>query len=320
MEVSTDFKVKVRQAMLTSRENYGGSDKAYSKTLEINNAVFSRVKAGEIDKVLDNGEWIRIARKLNVSFKTEDWKIARTEVYNMLEDNFNFCQKNSVSMVFVDECEIGKTVCAQVIISKMKNAFYIDCSQVKTKREFIKAIAIQVGSGTNCKYIEMLENLKYYLNILDSPFICLDEAGDLDFNAFLEIKALMNATVDKCSWYMIGADGLRSKINKGINNHKVGYAEIFSRFSGNFTTIVPKGKDDKINFYKKLIGDVAFVNIPDKSKVNYYINLCLPKFNAIPNKRKKVEELENNIRGLRYLKTSILVNREHEVTKHETSV
>lgn len=311
--IDKDFKIKVREAMLRLRTNFTGSDKAFSNQLEINNAQFSRIKNGEVENIISDGKWISIGRKLQVNINDDDWKIARTEVYDMLEDQFHFCQKNHTSLIFVDECEIGKTVCSQSIVGKMKNAFYIDCSQVKTKRKFIYAIATAVGSGTEGKYEEVLENLKYYLNILENPFIALDEAGDLEFNAFLEIKALQNATVNHCGWFLLGADGLRAKMIKGIDNHKVGYAEIFSRFSGKFLSIVPTDRYQKIDFYKKLIGDVATVNLEDKSKVNYYVNLSIPKFKPTNSKPSKKEDYNDRIRGLRYLRTKILVDRSTDV-------
>ena len=75
----------------------------------------------------------------------------------------------------------------------------------------------------------------------------------------------------------MGADGLRAKINKGINNQKVGYAEIFDRFSDEFIKLVPIGKEDKIEFYKNLIGTVAIANTTDKSKVKQLVRKCISK-------------------------------------------
>lgn len=69
---------------------------------------------------------------------------------------------------------------------------------------------------------------------------------------------------------MIGADGLRAKIDRGVSCKKVGYAEIFDRYS-NFVKLVPTGTDDKEQFYRKLIGDVAYVNVEDKEIVGSLI-------------------------------------------------
>lgn len=302
MELSTEFKQKVWGAMMEARQNFGGADKAFAQTLDIHYSVFSRLQGGYKDRLLSDAEWIDKGRRLNVSMYHSNWKIAKTEVYLQMEENFHFCQKNQASMVLVDDCGIGKTYCAQIIIKKMKNAFYIDCSQYKTKRSFINALANIVGCGSNGKYSEVLANLKYYINLLEKPFICIDEAGDLDYSALLELKGLINGT--NCSWYMIGADGLKAKINKGIRNEKVGFAEIFSRFSDDFVTLVPMNKEKRIDFYKKLIYDVSFVNVNNKDKIPELIAKCIVKLQP---KNRKTTEDENKIKSLRYLKTAIQV-------------
>lgn len=210
-------------------------------------------------------------------------------------------------MILVDDCGIGKTECAKAIISQMKNAFYVDASQTHTKVRFIRQLALVLGCGTKGKYHEVLENVKYALNVLENPFVCIDEAGDLEYSAYLELKGIMNDTVDNCAWFMIGADGLRAKITKGINNHKVGFAEIFSRFSDDFVTLVPKGPEDRKKFYTKLIGDVAYVNLDDKTTVNEVIRSCMVKTDTPYSTRKGQED--GKIKSLRYLKTLVNVNR-----------
>lgn len=180
-------------------------------------------------------------------------------------------------MVLVDDCGIGKTFCTRAIIQNMKNTFYIDCSQAKSKQLFIRLLAKTIGLDNHGKYNEVLANVKYFITTLDKPLIILDEAGDLDYTAFLEIKGIWNATHNACGWYMMGADGLRHKIQLGINKKKVGYAEIFSRFSDEYIKLVPQGKEDKTLFYRDLIGSVAKVNFLDQTKIPKLINKCLEK-------------------------------------------
>lgn len=277
MQLTQTFKEQVRTAVLEARKNYGGSDADYSKKLGISSSIYSRLKAGETDKIISDNTWLTIGRELNVSMKKNNWKIARTTVYNEIESNLLFCQTHSKSMMLVDDCGIGKTFCSQHIIRGLKNAFYVDCSQAKTKQQFIRLIAKTIGVDNQGKFIDVKSNLKYYLNQLETPLIVLDEAGDLDYTAFLELKEMWNATNGSCGWYMIGADGLRNKIERGINGKKVGYAEIFSRFSDSFVKLIPVGKEDRQAYYTQLIGDVATVNSTDKSKLKQHINICIKK-------------------------------------------
>jgi DNA transposition AAA+ family ATPase len=171
--------------------------------------------------------------------------------------------------------EVRKTYTAKYLSKTLNNCFYVDASQSKTRQLFIRNFAKMLGVDDKGKYATVKADIKYYLKMLTSPVVIVDEAGDLDYNAFLELKELWNATDNACGWYMMGADGLRNKIEKGINNKKVGYREIFSRYSDKFMKIVPEDKQERISFYKKLIGDVLSVNMREKVKMNEIVKKCL---------------------------------------------
>jgi len=277
MIATIDFKQKVREEMLSARENYQGSDADYAKSLGTSSSIYSRIKKGEIEKVLADGQWLNIGRILGVSLKSDTWKIAKTTVYQILEESLHFCQQFSKSMVLVDDCGIGKTYCSKHILRTMKNAFYVDCSQAKTKQQFIRLLAKTVGVDHQGKYADVKANLKYFLNLIETPIIVLDEAGDLHYDAFLELKELWNGTDGSCAWFMIGADGLRAKIERGIAGKKVGYREIFSRFSDEFLNVVPSGTSERQAFYRQLLGDVATVNVSDRAKVNRMVQRSIEK-------------------------------------------
>ncbi|MCF6184225.1 MAG: ATP-binding protein, partial [Bacteroidales bacterium] len=63
-----------------------------------------------------------------------------------------------------------------------------------------------------------------------------------------------------CAFYMMGADGLKAKIERNINNEKVGYTEIFRRFGGRFQKVSPQGKEAVEQFNKEQLATVAKAN------------------------------------------------------------
>jgi len=293
MQLTTEFKQKVINAILKARENYSGSDSSFAKSLDMNNSVFSRIKNGETKKILSEASWLNLAREFKVSNKKSNWNIARTKVYVELESNINHCKQYSKAMILIDSCGIGKSFCSKHIISKMKDAFYVDCSQGKTRQQFIRMIAKAIGIDSKGRYVDVKNNLKFALNnILEKPIIVLDDAGYLDYPAFLELQELWNGTEDSCGWYMIGDDSLQYKIMKGIEKKKIGYKAIFSRFLDEYIHITPVGLENKRDFLRDLIGSVAIVNLKDKSKVNKYLKKCIGKETT-----------------LRYLKNLIQVNQ-----------
>jgi hypothetical protein len=288
IKITPEFKTKVVAALLAARTNFDGDDKAFAEQHNLHPSVYNQVKNGKpLDGLINSNKWLEIARKLDVSTKDRQWNIVRTSVFVMLEKDIIFCQDNSQSKICVDNTGIGKTATAKYLSRTRKNVFYVDCSQAKTKQQFVRLLAQTIGVDSAGKYIDVKANLKYYIKMLPNPLIILDEAGDLEYTAFLELKELWNATEGACGWYMIGADGLRDKISKGIKNKKVGFAEIFSRYLEKYTAPVPIDRTEKIAWYKQLITQVLNANLEDKTKINDIVKRCL------------IVDTNGNIGGLR---------------------
>ena len=100
----------------------------------------------------------------------------------------------------------------------------------------------------------------------------LDEAGDLQYEAFLELKALWNATERCCGWYMMGADGLRAKIDRNVEGMKVGYTEMLSRFGDTYSRVTPEDEKERQKFLKAQASIVAKVNAPEGTNIMQIVN------------------------------------------------
>lgn len=275
LEITTDFRNRVAAALLDARDNYDGSDAAFAKKHSINASIYSRIKSGEREKVIKPEQWLNLGRLLDVSPDERRWNMARTEVFNQIEEEVKFCQAFHKSRVFVDDCAIGKTYSAKYLSRTLKNCFYVDASQSKTKILFARSLAKCIGVDSSGTYADVKQNIKYYLNAIPNPIVIIDEAGDIEYPAFVDLKEYWNATDGSCGWYMMGADGLEKKIKEGIKHKTPSYREIFSRFSDKFSFSVPKGKQEKIGFYRQLITDVLSVNMTDKAKLPSIVNKCL---------------------------------------------
>ncbi len=259
--VATDLKKRIKAAIEKDREKYP-SDARHAKVLDINPSQYSELKKGKLDRNLSDTNWINIARKLDVNPNTRsDWKTARTLTFRKISDHLKACQEESISAILCDIPDIGKTYTAKHYVRNNKNAVYIDCSQVKSKQRFIRKIAKEFGVDSNGKYKDVYENLVYYVRTLDRPLIILDEAGDLHTNSFLEIKALWNAMEYCCGWYMMGADGLRAKIERNVGNIKIGFAEIVSRYGSRFQRVSPEGKESREEFLDQQAVSIAKANL-----------------------------------------------------------
>jgi len=272
--LTTDIKKRILEAIATNRRNYP-SDAKHAAVLGISASVYNSLKKGQTERALSDANWIGIARRLGVSLRDEvAWKGAKTETFKYITAQLEMCQQRSLSVILCDIPNIGKTFTARWYVKEHSNAVYIDCSQVKTKRAMVKRIAKEFGIDVTGKYQDAYEDLVYYLRSIDQPLIILDEAGDLQYEAFLELKALWNATEMCCGWYMMGADGLRAKIERSVDAKKVGYAEMFSRYGGKYSQVTPNESQARERFLNEQARIVATVNAPEGADIAQIVRKC----------------------------------------------
>jgi DNA transposition AAA+ family ATPase len=265
--ITNEIKAKITEAMKATRKNYTSASRM-AVALGISNSALSNVFAGKWEGQLSDANWIGIARRLDVQITgSVELVTARTHVFEFITEQLKACQMDAISAILCDVTDIGKTYSARWYCKNNKNAWYIDCSQVKSKSALIRAIAKEGGLNSTGQYQDVYKDLVFYLRSIPNPLIILDEAGDLEYPAFLELKALWNATDRSCGWYMMGADGLKAKIERNRDQLKVGYAEILSRMGNRFQKITPDGSDKTV-FIRQQVNLIGQANgITDTSKL-----------------------------------------------------
>lgn len=256
-------KLKILAAIEVDRQRYP-SDAKHAASLGVSTSSYSSVKNRQLDRTLSEAEWVRIARKLSVDLREGmEWKAANTTTFRYITAQLEACQGSSLSSILCDMPNIGKTFAARHYVKTHANAVYIDCSQVKTKTQLVKKIASEFGVGSNGWYVDIYNDLTYYLRSIDRPLIILDEAGDLKNEAMLELKALWNATERCCAWYMMGADGLKERLRRSIESKMVGYTEMLSRYGDRYNHVTPDDARERERFLMDQAALVAKVNAPD---------------------------------------------------------
>lgn len=269
--ITTEIRNKIAEAIRAARTNYP-SDAKHAASLGVTTSAYSSIKNGQTERVLSDGNWMSIARKLGVNLRGGiEWKAAKTETFKYITTQLEFIQERGLSGLLCDLPNIGKTFTARHYVKTHPNAVYIDCSQVKTKLKLVRKIAAEFGSNTRGSYSDVYADLVFYLRSIEAPLIILDEAGDLQYEAFLELKALWNATECCCAWYMMGADGLKAKINRSIECNKVGYAEMFSRYGDRYSRITPDDGREREAFLKEQARVVAKVNAPEGTDIGVIV-------------------------------------------------
>lgn len=242
MQLTETNKAKILDAIKADYARKQSRDGSISQSrhanfLAINPSVYSRMMKGDVDRVLGENDWIRIGMELMVDMDGLNWQWATTSTMSVIYTQLEYCKEQSLSAIFCDDKGIGKTAAARLFARDFPNVAYVDCSQCKTKRELIRMIARKFGFDYRGKLSEIRANLVNNILTLDHPIIILDESGDLCYEADLEIKSLWNALEYVCAFYSMGANGLKTKIDRMIYNQKVGYEELFDRFGDRYQNV-----------------------------------------------------------------------------------
>ena len=98
--LTNEVKHSIIAKMNAHRTGYT-SDTKHSIVLGINNAQYSRIKSGELTKVIAEPKWISLARILGVALQeTRPWETVKTETFNYITAQLEACQNRSISAIF----------------------------------------------------------------------------------------------------------------------------------------------------------------------------------------------------------------------------
>lgn len=285
---------KILAEMLEIRKTYA-SDAQFCKFVGLNPAQYSRIQKADYACV-SQAKWYTIARKCNVNLKNAIvWHVVQTPAYAFIYGQMEHCQNSSISLMLCDYADIGKTETGRDYARKNNNAVYMDCSQSKSKQRLIRAIARAFGVDSTGKYLDVYDDLIYFINSQEiPPLVILDEAGDLEYSAFLELKALWNATEGACAWFMMGADGLKEKIRRAIDFKKVGYTEMYSRFGSKYQRVTPEATADREMFDKAQALLIIKANAPAGTDANRMIKATGGSLRRIKNEISKLQAHGSN--------------------------
>ena len=145
MKITDEIKSRIAAAIVADRENYP-SDNKHAVSLGISASVYNSIKKGTWDRQVSDANWVGMARRLGVVLRQEmTWNAAETPTWVFITEQLALCQGSGLSSILCDIPNIGKSFTARAYTKSHRNAIYIDCSQVKTKRKLVRKIAKEFG-------------------------------------------------------------------------------------------------------------------------------------------------------------------------------
>lgn len=258
--------------MILERQELSGLSQAkFAKSNDFNPADISNLRGKTWitqQTLIGDSKWVKFARFVGYNRKSElTWNTANTRVKLEIDSQLTACKSYAFTAILCDNAGIGKTYACKEFAARNPNVYYIDCSNSRTRLRLIRAIGKAVGVDTNDRADEVFENAMYVLRMTNNPLVIFDEVGDIDDKAFLELKRLYNNLEGICGFYLVGADGLKKKIERGEAARKVGFTEIFSRFGKKFTKIMPIDPEELRDMLLTMTAELLTANdVTDKQQ------------------------------------------------------
>lgn len=236
------------------------SDRKMAVKLGMSPAAFSFLKTGKYASI-GSDTWLKLAQAVRfVRNSAQEWKHAETIVSQYLFKQFEMCQTMGMTAMLADDPGIGKTHSMNEYARTHADVMTIDCSVSNTKGSFIRAVAKAVGVTAKGRLQDILDSAIYAIGLMEKPLIILDESGDLENGALMQLKKLYNALEMRCGFFMMGSDGFKAKILRGVEYNKLGYTEVFSRFDKDFKHALSSNQHEKLEEYRLMAAEICKAN------------------------------------------------------------
>lgn len=274
MEITPQIKECVVSALLADMRQREKSQADYAKfiagqlNIPFDKAAFSQIKKADSRNAIKETSWLKLSKYFGVLDGGRLWQTAITATYRNIHTALDLCRENGIWQVLCDNAGLGKSYAAVDYARQYcKSVIYIDCSDCGTKSDFIMAFARHFGLERISTYNQLWRDIVAEILLMDHPLIILDEFGDVAEAVITLMKGLYNKADSgdrmEVGVYFIGANNLRVRLSRGRKQNKPSYAEFWSRFNNNITTLDFSEKtSDYVEQLKEDVTIIVDANLP----------------------------------------------------------
>lgn len=286
MIITNEIKERTASAMIADMTARGfGSQTTYARFIggqlstALDTGALSGIFSPDGRSAIADAAWMKLARHFG-TLASGCWNKADTGTFLTVTTALDVCQRYGIWQVLCDNAGIGKSYAARYYAERNgQSVIYIDCSQCPSKSEFIRELACRLGVEQTGTYNRLWREATDALLLIDRPLLILDEFGDVPDSVITLLKSLYNKAdmgdYMALGLYMIGADNLKQRLITGRKRRRQSYAEFWSRFDNNITSLNFDSKSDI--YIRQLRGEVEMIvdaNLPAPMATNREEIIC----------------------------------------------
>lgn len=208
------------------------------------------VSAATVSQIL-NGKWELIADDMwrtvanQIGYDPRRWAVIETEGYRRMTDVLTDAQERSLVMAVVGDAGCGKSQAIKSYTGSHRNVIALSCSEYWNRKDFLGELLQELGIDSGGKTIsEMMREAIRQLKRRDGILIVLDEADKLADQVLHFFITIYNKLEDTVGIVLCATQYLKKRIERGVNNNRKGYKEIYSRIGRKFIPMPVVNRDD----------------------------------------------------------------------------
>jgi len=237
----------------TEKEAIAAKLRGYVESKESQNAAAKSlrgVSAATVSQML-NGKWELIADDMwrtvanQIGYDPRRWAVVETEGYARMTQVLSDAQRHSLVMAVVGDAGCGKSQAIKTYAGQNRGVIALSCSEYWNRKEFLgellQSLGVEPGGTTVADMVhEVIRQLKRREGVL----IVMDEADKLSDQVLHFFITIYNKLEDTVGIVLCATQYLKKRIERGANNNRKGYKEIYSRIGRKFIPMPVVNRSD----------------------------------------------------------------------------
>ncbi len=227
----------------SEKQNIADKLRTYVESKESQNVAAKTlrgVSAATVSQIL-NGKWELIADDMwrtianQIGYDPRKWTVIETEGYRRMTDVLTDAQANSLVMAVVGDAGCGKSQAIKVYAERNRSVLALSCSEFWNRKEFLTELLQSMGVDAGGNTVaDMMREAIHQLKRREGVLIILDEADKLSDQVLHFFITIYNKLEDTVGIVLCATQYLKKRIERGANNNRKGYKEIYSRIGRKF--------------------------------------------------------------------------------------
>lgn len=224
--MTQDQKKQIKSILNERIEDKNLSANQASKQIGISAALLSNLLNDKWDQISDQ-KWMMVAAW--VGFQSTNWVIRETRntkaILNLCQDARNYGRFMSIA----GDTGLGKTTALRFYTGDTPNAFYVLCTAMMSRKDFLSAILRSMGLEVEGQLYNRTFHVVSKLRQLEHPILILDDFGKLSDHAMTTLQVIYDELEGRCGFVIAGLNNMKSRIYKMAAKDKPGFRELKRR-------------------------------------------------------------------------------------------